>query len=141
MPTFLVKTEPSDYSFADLVRDKKCVWSGVSNPAALINLRAVRKGDDVLVYHTGDEKAIVGLARAASDPYEDPKKPGQNDKGEPKFAVVDLVPVRAVKTPVALAAVKSDRRFAGFLLVTRGRLSVMRVEPPFDRALRGLAGL
>jgi len=139
--TFLFKTEPSEYCFADLVRQKRCVWSGVSNAAALIHLRAVRKGDEVLVYHTGDEKAIVGLARAVSNPSEDPNKPGLNDKGEPRFAVVDLAPVHAVQRPVTLATVKADPRFAAFPLVTRGRLSVMPVEPRIDRAIRALAGL
>ncbi len=141
MATFLFKTEPSDFSFDDLVREKRCVWTGVSNPAALNQLRTVRKGDDVLIYHTGDERAIVGLARAASGAYEDPKKPGKNDRGEPKFAVVDLVPVRAAKTPIDLSAIKADKRFAKFPLVTQGRLSVMRVESGLDQALQSLAGL
>src|SRR5690349_19351002 len=106
MATFLVKTEPGDYSFDDLVKDKETMWSGVSNPVALKNLRSVRKGDDVLVYHTGDEKAVVGLAKAASGPYEDPKRPGLTDDGQPKFAVIDLKAVRPAKTPVTLATIK-----------------------------------
>ncbi len=141
MATYLFKTEPSEYSFADLVREKRCVWSGVTNNAALLQLRLVRKGDEVLIYHTGDERAIVGLGRAASDAYEDPKRPGRNDKGEPKFAVVDLVPVRAAKVPVTLAAIKADPRFAEFPLVVQGRLSAMAVAAAFDSPLRLLAGL
>lgn len=141
MATYLFKTEPSEYSFADLVREKRCVWSGVTNNAALLQLRLVRKGDDVLIYHTGDERAIVGLARAASDAYEDPKRPGRNDKGEPRFAVADLAPVRAAKTPVTLAEIKADPRFAKFPLVVQGRLSVMAVAAAFDSPLRSLAGL
>ena len=90
MATFLFKTEPSEFSFADLQAKPDGVWDGVSNASALIHLRTIRKGDDVLIYHTGDEKAIVGLARATSDAFEDPKQPGQNDRGEPKFAVGKL---------------------------------------------------
>ena len=67
MATFLLKTEPSEYSFADLQRDKSTLWTGVSNAAALIHLRSICKGDELFIYHTGDEKAIVGLARAAGD--------------------------------------------------------------------------
>jgi len=141
MKTFLFKTEPSEYSFADLVREKRCVWSGVASNAALLSLRSVRKGDEVFIYHTGDEKSIVGLARAASAPYEDPKQPGKNDEGEPKFAVVDLVPVRAAKTPVSLATIKGDTRFAKLPLVTQGRLSVMLVPLKVDGALRTMTGL
>ena len=141
MPTFLVKTEPSDYSFADLVKDKKAVWSGVSNAAALGHLRSIRKGDEVFVYHTGDEKAIVGLAQSLSDPYEDPKQPGKTPDGKPKFAVVDLKPLRAAKTPVTLAQVKADKRFKEFGLVKIGRLSVMPVPPDLDKLLRTMTGL
>lgn len=141
MTTYLFKTEPSEYSFADLVRDGRCTWSGVSNPGALIHLRAVRRGDDVLVYHTGDERAIVGLARAATDAYEDPGRPGRTDDGRARFAVVDLVPVRAAGRPATLASIKAARRFAGFDLVTRGRLSVMPVPAPLDKPLRSMADL
>lgn len=141
MATFLVKTEPSDFSFDDLVRAKHARWDGVSNPVALRNLRSMSKGDDVLVYHTGDEKAVVGLAKAASDPYEDPSQPGKNDRGEPKFAVIDLVPLKKAPKPVALAAIKADKRFAMLPLVTQGRLSVMPIPPALDDALRSMAGL
>ena len=84
MARFLVKTEPSTYSFADLERDKRTVWDGVSNPVALKHLATIRKGDTVVVYHTGDEKQAVGLAVAASDAYPDPKLK------DPKRPVVDL---------------------------------------------------
>lgn len=141
MPTFLVKTEPGEYSFDDLVGEKRCVWAGVTSNAALKHLRTIRKGDEVFVYHTGDQKAVVGLARAASDPYEDPAKPGRNAKGEPRFAVIDLAPVKKVPTPAALASIKADKRFAKFRLVTEGRLSVMPVSAELDAALRSMAGL
>ena len=95
----------------------------------------------MLVYHTGDEKAVVGLARAVSDPYEDPGQPGKNDRGEPKFAVVDLVPVKKAPKPVPLSAIKADKRFAMLPLVTQGRLSVMPVPAPLDDGLRSMAGL
>ena len=103
MPTFLLKTEPSEFAFADLVATKRAAWDGVTNAAALIALRSMRKGDEALIYHTGLEKAIVGLARIATNPYEDPARPGTNDRGEPRFAVVDLAPVAAAPTPVPLA--------------------------------------
>lgn len=141
MPTFLVKTEPGDFSFDDLVKAKRVRWDGVSNPGALVHLRTIRKGDDVLVYHTGGQKAVVGLARAATDAYEDPGKPGTNDAGAPKVPVVDLEPVRPAKTPVTLATVKADARFAGFALVHQGRLSVMPVPEDLAMALRRMAGL
>jgi len=141
MATFLIKTEPSTYGYADLVREKRATWNGVSNPAALIHLRSVRAGDELLVYHTGDEKAVVGLARAVSGAYEDPAQPGRTPDGKPKFAVFDLVPLRAAPRPVALGAIKADPRFADFGLVKISRLSVVPVPAQTDRALRAMAGL
>ena len=124
MARFLVKTEPSTYSFADLVRDKKAVWDGVSNPVALKHLATIRKGDTVVVYHTGDEKAAVGLAVATSDAYPDPKQ------DNPKIVVVDLKPDRKLKTPVTLAQVKADAVLKGNDLARLPRLSVI----PFSEA-------
>jgi predicted RNA-binding protein with PUA-like domain len=143
MPTLLVKSEPSTYSFEDLLRDKTTRWDGVKNPAALAALRAAKKGDDVLVYHSGDVKAIVGLARVEKAAYQDPKHPGLNDQGQPKFAVIDLKAVKAAKTPAGatLAAIKADPRFKDFALVRIGRLSVMPVPPALDIVLRAMAGL
>lgn len=141
MATFLLKTEPGTYSFADLAKAKKCTWDGVSNPQALAFLRTMRKGDEVLVYHTGDEKAVVGLASVTKDPYEDPNQPGLTADGKPKFAVVDLAATRPAPKPVTLAALKADGRFESFLLVTHARLSVMPVPPDLDRTLRKLCGL
>jgi predicted RNA-binding protein with PUA-like domain len=142
--TYLLKTEPSVYSFSDLVRDKRTTWDGVSNPAALINLRAIKPGDDLLIYHTGEEKAIVGLARAVSAAFEDPKHPGKTPKGEPKAAVVDLTPVAPAKTPLALEDVKADEKLSGvpgFDLVRLPRLSVMPVPPAADKLVRKRTGL
>ncbi len=141
MATLLLKTEPSEYSFDDLVRDTRAVWDGVTNPVALRNLRAAREGDEVFVYHTGDERRIVGLARVRRAAYEDPKRSGRTESGEPKFAVVDLEPLRAAPSPVTLAQVKADPRFRDFALVRQGRLSVMPVPPELDRVLRRMAGL
>ncbi len=119
MACFLFKTEPSSYAFADLVREKRTVWEGVANAVALKHLRTVAKGDTVLIYHTGDEKSVVGVARAASDPYPDPKL------DDPKRTVVDLEPVRALKHPVALATFRTDKVLATTELVRISRLSVM----------------
>jgi predicted RNA-binding protein with PUA-like domain len=141
MATFVFKTEPSEYSYDDLVRDKKAEWSGIANPAALAFLRTAQRGDEVFIYHTGDERAIVGLAKIVSAVREDSKQPGKTPTGEPKFAVVDIAPVKPVKNPVTLAVLKADKRFADFLLVTRGRLSVMPVEPAIDAMIRKMAGL
>jgi predicted RNA-binding protein with PUA-like domain len=141
MATFLLKTEPGEYSFADLVRDKSTTWSGVSNNAALAAIRTMRKGDEAFIYHTGDEKSIVGLAKVTTAPYADPKQPGETALGEPKFAVLDLKPVRAAKTPVSLATIKADKRFKDFALVKQSRLSVMAVPPDLDKALRTMTGL
>lgn len=138
MAMFLVKTEPGTYSFTDLQRDKKTTWSGVTSPAALIQLRLMKVGDEVLVYHTGVEKAIVGLAKVVKAPYEDPDNPGKNDRGEPKFAVVDLAAVKAVKTQVTLAEIKADARFKEFGLVKQSRLSVMGVTSIQSTSLKSM---
>jgi predicted RNA-binding protein with PUA-like domain len=118
---WLVKEEPDHYGFEDLLRDKQTSWSGVKNPLAQKHLRSIRKGDRVLFYHTGRVKAVVGTARAVSDPYPDPA-----DKGGKLYAV-DIAPGRRLKTPVPLAAFKADPFFASFPLVRMPRLSVMPV--------------
>ena len=118
---WLLKTEPSTYSFADLERDGKAVWDGVSSNAALKNIRAMKKGDLALVYHSGDEKAIIGLAEITSNAYPDPK---QND---PKLVVFDLKPKKRLPQPVPLAAIKKQKSLADFDLVRIPRLSVMQV--------------
>lgn len=141
MGCFLFKTEPGEFSFKDLQRDGACTWDGVTNAAALIAIRACAVGDDVLIYHTGDERAIVGLARVTRPPHEDPSKPGKNARGEPKFAVVTLAAVAPARTPVPLSRIKNEARFKDFPLVTQGRLSVMSVPPGLARVLRTWAGL
>ena len=123
MAHWLFKTEPSEYSYADLVRDKHVVWEGVSNATALIHLRAVAKGDTVVVYHTGADKSVVGLAEVAKGPYPDPKL------GEPKRVVVDLKPVRAFLNPLPLSEFRTDAVLKTTELVRNSRLSVMPLTP------------
>lgn len=141
MSTFLFKTEPSTYSFDQLQADKRTLWTGVTSNAALLALRTCRKGDFVLVYHTGNEKAVVGLAKVTTNPTQDPAKRGLNARGEAKFPVVEIAAVRPALAPVPLATIKADQRFATFALVTQSRLSVMLVPPELDASLRKLAGL
>lgn len=135
MATYLFKTEPSEYSFDDLVRDKRTAWTGVTNAQALISLRLCKKGDEVLVYHTGDVKAVVGLAKVVKSAYPDP------EAGDPKLVAVDIAPVRALPKTVTLAAIKADARFKDFLLVRNSRLSVMAVPAELDAAIRRLGAL
>ena len=118
---WLIKEEPTNYNFDDLVRDGRTVWSGVRNPVAQKHLQSMREGDRIFFYYTGDVKAVVGIAKAASSPYADPA-----DKTG-KFYAIDIVPVKKLKSPVTLAAVKADRSFASFPLVRISRLSVMPV--------------
>src|SRR5512146_3285462 len=123
MAHWLFKTEPSEYSYADLARDKRVVWEGISNATALIHLRAVRKGDPVVIYHTGGEKAAVGLAEVTKGPYPYPKL------GDPRRVVVDLKPVRALPAPVPLADFRADAVLRGTELVRITRLSVLPLSP------------
>lgn len=118
---WLFKEEPTHYNYDDLVRDGRTEWSGVKNPLAQKHLRAVKKGDLIFYYHTGDEKAIVGIAKAASDAYPDPK-----DKTG-KAVMVDVAPQKKLKRPVTLAEIKAAGTFADFPLVRMPRLSVMLV--------------
>ena len=119
---WLVKEEPTHYSFDDLVRDRSSSWTGVRNPLAQKHLQSIRKGDRIFFYQTGDVKAVVGIAKAASDPYPDPA----DDTG--KLYAIDISPVRKLKSAVTLAAVKADKSFASFPLVRLPRLSVMPVN-------------
>ncbi len=106
--SFLFKEEPTHYSFDDLKRDGKTSWTGVRNPVAQKHLRTVKKGDAIFYYHTGDEKSVVGIAKAAGDAYPDPK-----DKSGKLFAV-DVVPVKKLARPVTLAEIKASAKFADF---------------------------
>lgn len=120
---WLLKTEPSAYSFAQLQRDGRTVWDGVKNPMALKNLWSVQKGDQLFVYHTGDEKAVVGIATALGPAYADPKHK------DSKLAVIVLAPVAVLPRPVTLAEIKASPKFKGWDLVRLPRLSVMPVTP------------
>ena len=130
---WLFKTEPGEYSFERLVREKKARWDGVTNALALSHLRKVGKGDEILIYHTGDVRAVVGIASAIGDAYADPAH------DDPKLAVVDIAPVRALARPVTLADIKGNPKFAGFELVRIGRLSVMPVPEPLWKEILAMA--
>ncbi len=119
MAYWILKTGPSAYSYDELERDGKAVWDGVSNPLALKHLRAMQAGDEALIYHTGDEKAVVGLARVTSAAYPDPKAK------DPKLVVVELKPAKRLKRPVILAAIKAEPEFQDLALVRMPRLSVV----------------
>ncbi len=119
---WLFKTEPTVYSFQQLVKDKRTVWDGVKNNLALKNLSGIKKGDQVLIYHTGDEKAAVGVARALSEAYADP------GKKDPKLKVVEIEPDRALPRPVTLAEIKAHAKLKNFDLARLPRLSVMPVS-------------
>ena len=118
---WLVKEEPTHYGYDALVKDRKGVWSGVRNALAQRHLRGVKKGDRLFYYHTGDEKAVVGIAKAVSDPYPDP----EDTSG--KYVAVDIAPVSRLPRPVTLAEIKADPAFKDFELVRIARLSVMPV--------------
>ena len=118
---WLGKEEPENYNFDQFMADGSTVWSGVRNPVAQKNLRAMQKGDRVFFYHTGKEKAIVGTARVAVPAYPDPAEPGGN------LVVVEMVPDKKLKRPVTLAEIKASGKFADFALVRIPRLSVMPV--------------
>lgn len=122
MAQWLVKEEPDHYGYDALERERKTVWAGVKNPLAQKHLRSIRRGDRIFYYHTGKEKAVVAIARAASDAYPDPKD------ASGKLWVVDIVPEQKLPHPVTLAAIKGDTAFASFPLVRMSRLSVMPVS-------------
>ena len=123
MAHFLFKTEPGDYAYADLVREKRTVWQGVKNPLALKHMSTAKVGDLVAFYHTGSEKSVVGVAKVVAAPYPDP------DLDDPKRLVVDLAPVRVLERPVALAEFREDAVLKATELVRLPRLSVMPLTP------------
>src|SRR5688572_4132724 len=121
MNYWLLKTEPDSYSWNDLVKDKKTIWDGVRNFQARSNMKKMEKGDIVFIYHTGDEKAIVGEAQVTKSAYPDPK--------DAEWVVVELSPLKPLKKPVTLAQIKSDKRLSDMVLVRASRLSVQPVKP------------
>jgi predicted RNA-binding protein with PUA-like domain len=131
---FLVKEEPDNYSFDAFWQEGRVTWTGVRNPVAQRHLAAIKKGDLVFYYHTGKEKAVVGIARAATAAYRDPADPAG------RAHVVDLVPVRRLARPVTLAAIKADKRFATLPLTYLPRLSVMPVSADHWAAIERMGG-
>ena len=135
MPNYwLVKSEPSSYSYDDLAREETAVWDGVKNPVAIRNLKSMHPGDQVLVYHTGDQKAVVGWATVVSAPYPDPKQ------DDPKAFVIDLKAHRPLPKPVTLAQIKADKTFVDLPIVRQGRLSVSPVTAPQWKKILQLGG-
>lgn len=121
MNYWLLKTEPDSYSWSDLVKDKKTVWDGVRNFQARSNMKKMEKGDVVFIYHTGDEKAIVGQAQVTKPAFPDPK--------DADWVVVELSADKPLKKAVTLAQIKSDKRLSDMVLVRASRLSVQPVKP------------
>jgi predicted RNA-binding protein with PUA-like domain len=135
MAYWLLKTEPAVYSYSDLERDKKAVWDGVTSPWALPYIKQVKKGDAVFIYHTGDEKQVVGIGEVVSDPYPDPKSKSG------RLFVFDIKPKRKLKNPVTLAQVKADKRFADSKLVNNPRLSVQPMPENLWNAILVMSGM
>lgn len=134
MNHWLVKQEPSAYSWDDFVKDKGTAWTGVRNFQARNNLKAMRKGDKVFYYHSVVGKEIVGLAEVTKEAYPDPTAK------EGDWVCVDLRPVKPLARPVSLAAIKKDQRLKNLMLVRQGRLSVMPVSAAEFRAIQELGG-
>lgn len=134
MAYWILKTEPSTYSFNHLMNDKKVTWDGVRNPQALINIRLMKKTDLAMIYHSGEGKCIVGIAEIVSEPYPDPKA---NDA---KFAVVDLKPKKKLSKEVTLAEIKANPKFSDLKLVRQSRLSVIPVPEVMWKELLRMAG-
>jgi len=133
MGRWLLKTEPTCYSWDDLIRDKKAVWDGVSNALALKHLRTIKKGDLALIYHTGDDRTAIGIAEVTSNPYPDPKEDDE------RMAVVDLKPKKKLSHGVSLAEIKADPAFAGWVLLRISRLSIVPVPDAMWKRIEELS--
>lgn len=128
---WLVKSEPETYSWDDLVRDKRTDWTGVRNYAARINLNTMHPGDEVLFYHSGESKSIVGVAKVTKRAFPD------TTADEPGWVAVELAPVKGLSTPLTLAQIKADATLKAMELVRQSRLSVSPVRPAeFTRVLK-----
>ena len=134
MAYWLFKTEPQEYSYTDLETAGRGVWDGVKNPLALKYLRTLNPGDEALIYHTGKERQVVGIAEILSLPYPDPVL------DDPRRVVVDLGAVRSLHQPVTLAQLKQDSNFTGFELIRLPRLSVVPVCDQHWQRILQLAG-
>lgn len=130
--TLLLKTEPFKYSFDQLLADGHAVWDGVANAQALIVLRSAKVGDEALIYHSNEGKAIVGIAKVTKAAYPDPKLKDE------KLVVIELAPVKALAKPVTLAEIKAVPELADLALVRQSRLSCMTVSKEHRKLLRGL---
>jgi predicted RNA-binding protein with PUA-like domain len=135
MAYWLMKSEPSVYSWADLVKDKKTAWSGVRNYEARNNMQAMKKGDQVFFYHSNEGKEIVGIMEVVREAYPDP------EDATGKFVMVDVKPLKPLKTPVSLATLKADKHFAELGLIRKGRISVTSVGAAHWAAICKLAGV
>jgi predicted RNA-binding protein with PUA-like domain len=133
MAYWLLKSEPDVYSYDDLARDKKTEWDGVNNNTALMHIRAMNKGDLAIIYHTGDERAAIGVAEIISQPHADVLL------DDPKRVVVTVKPKRKFKHPVTLAQIKTDKVFTGWDLLRIGRLSVVPVPEKMWKHLETLS--
>jgi len=133
MARWLLKTEPDCYNWEQLAKDKKTIWDGVTNALALKHIRTMKKGDALLIYHTGDEKAAVGLAEVVSNPYPDP------NEADEKLVVVDIKAKSKLAAPVTLAEIKADPAFAGWDLIRNSRLSVVPVPDAIWERIQHLA--
>ena len=134
MNYWLVKSEPSTYGWEQLVKDKKTTWDGVRNYAARIHLRAMKKGDEVLYYHSNEGMEIVGIAKVDKEAYQDPTTEDTN------WVAVDLKPYKKLKTSVTLVQIKEDKRLKDMALVRIGRLSVQPVTEKEWKIIMELAG-
>jgi predicted RNA-binding protein with PUA-like domain len=132
---WILKTDSDVYPFEQLEQERRAVWDGVSNPVALRHIRSMAPGDLLMIYHSGATKEIVGLARVASQPYQDPKQK------DPKLAVVDIEVDRRLPRTVSLAAIKADPAFADLAIVRQPRLSVIPVPETQWKKLLTMAGL
>ncbi|MGE3905727.1 MAG: EVE domain-containing protein [Reyranellaceae bacterium] len=135
MAHWLVKSEPSVYSWAQMVKDKRTGWNGVRNFQARNNLMAMKKGDCAFFYHSNEGLEIVGIVEIAREFYPDPKD------GTGKFGMVDVKAVKPLKTPVTLAALKADKRFAELGLLRQSRLSVVPVSEAHWQAICAMGGI
>jgi predicted RNA-binding protein with PUA-like domain len=136
MAYWLMKQEPSEWGWDDLVAEGESYWDGVRNHQAAANLRAMKKGDLAFFYHSVDEKRIVGIMKVTREAYPDPTA-----EKDSKWVVVDVKPVKAVKSPVTLADIKADDRFADFALVRQSRLSVVPVSDDHWKMLCEMGGV
>ena len=133
MSLWLLKTEPDSYSWDNLIRDKKTVWDGISNALALKHLRAMKKGDLAFIYHTGDQRAAVGIAEITADPYQDPNSDDEHR------VVVDLRPKRRLAHQVTLSDIKADPTFTDWVFLRIGRLSVVPVPEKMWKRIESLS--